>query len=584
MSRSTVPTADINPPDAPSPVDRLVRVAIGRATMGLSPAALQLAYLDWALHLASAPGKQAQLANKVLRKAARLGLYAGQCHRDDAQRCIEPLPNDRRFDAPEWQQWPFNVIHQSFLLTQQWWHNATTGVRGVTPHHEEVVNFVGRQMLDVFSPSNYLATNPELLRQTMEEGGANLIRGAGHLGEDIQRMLSGAPPAGAEAYQPGETVAVTPGKVIYRNRLMELIQYEPATKTVHPEPILVVPAWIMKYYILDLSPGNSLIRYLVEQGYTVFAISWKNPDAADRDLSFDDYRRLGVMAALETVNAVVPDQRVHGVGYCLGGTLLMIAAAAMARQRDERLATVTLFAAQADFREPGELGLFIDDSQVTFLDDIMWETGHLDGKQMAGAFQLLRSQDLVWSALVNQYLRGERMPMNDLMAWNADATRMPYRMHSEYLQRLYLDNEFADGLFEVDGDVVHLADVDAPFFVVGTERDHVAPWTSVYKINRLARSPVTFLLTNGGHNAGIVSPPEHPRRRYRVNTHQPDELLMHAEAFQQQIPVQEGSWWPEWREWLRARSGARRKPPGLGAPDQGIVPLGDAPGQYVFLK
>ena len=584
MSRATVPQHDINPPDPPSPLDRMVRVAIGRATMGLSPAALQLAYLDWAVHLASSPGKQMQLLDKVLRKAGRFAQYSVHCQEAGATPCIDPLPNDRRFAAEEWQQWPFNLVYQSFLLTQQWWHNATTGVRGVTPHHEEVVNFLGRQVLDMMSPSNYLLTNPELLRQTMDEGGANLTRGARYFWEDVQRSISGAAPTGAGDYVPGNNVAVTPGKVVYRNRLMELIQYEPATARVHPEPVLIVPAWIMKYYILDLSPENSLVRYLVGQGYTVFAISWKNPDQGDRDLSLDDYRRSGVMAALEAINAIVPEKPVHGVGYCLGGTLLMIAAAAMARKKDERLASLTLFAAQADFSEPGELGLFIDDSQVTFLDDIMWETGYLDGRRMAGAFQLLRSQDLIWSTSVRQYLQGERYAMNDLMAWNADATRLPYRMHSEYLQRLYLDNEFADGVFAVDDDAVHLSDVKVPFFVVGTEKDHVAPWPSVYKINRMARSPVTFLLTNGGHNAGIVSPPDHPRRRYRVHTHQPDELMLQTDDFMEQTPVQEGSWWPEWLSWLQARSGNKVKPPEMGAAAAGYAPLYPAPGKYVHQK
>ena len=396
--------------------------------------------------------------------------------------------------------------------------------------------------------------------------------------------MNAAPPEGAESYVPGGNVAVTPGKVVYRNRLMELIQYEPATARVHPEPILIVPAWIMKYYILDLSPENSLVRYLVEQGFTVFIISWKNPDQWDRDLSMDDYRRSGVMAALAAINTIVPEKAVHGVGYCIGGTLLMIAAAAMARKRDPRLASLTLLAAQADFSEPGELGLFIDESQVNFLDDIMWETGYLDGRRMAGAFQLLRSHDLIWSKSVRQYLQGQRSTMTDLMAWNADATRLPYRMHSEYLQRLYLDNEFADGVFEVDDDAVHLSDVKVPFFVVGTEKDHVAPWPSVYKINRMARSPVSFLLTSGGHNAGIVSPPDHPRRRYRVHTHQPEELMLPPDDFLDQTPVHEGSWWPEWLTWLRARSGNKAKPPAMGAPSRGHAPLYDAPGRYAHQK
>ncbi len=584
MPRTTVPQQDTNAPDPPPSIDRLLRASLGRLTMGFSPAALQLAYLDWALHLASQPGKQGQLVNKMGRKVGRFARYCAQSQAEGGEPCIEPLVQDRRFEAEEWQRWPFNLIHQSFLLTQQWWHNATTGVRGVSPHHEEMVNFVGRQMLDMVSPSNFLLTNPELLSQTVEERGRNLMRGARYWWEDMQRQISGDPPPGAEDYVPGENVAVTPGKVVYRNRLIELIQYEPATARVHPEPILIVPAWIMKYYILDLSPENSMVRYLVEQGYTVFAISWKNPDEHDSNLTLDDYRRLGVMAALDAVNAIVPERPVHGVGYCLGGTLLMIAAAAMARKKDERLATTTLMAAQSDFSEPGELGLFIDDSQVAYLDDIMWERGFLDGKQMAGAFQILRSQDLIWSSMVQQYLKGERYHLNDLMAWNADTTRMPQRMHSEYLHRLYLDNEFADGVFEVDDDVVHLSDVSVPFFVVGTEKDHVAPWRSVYKIHRFAHSPVTFLLTSGGHNAGVISPPGHPRRRYRVHTSQPEDLLLHADDFLAQTPVSQGSWWPAWLDWMRARSGNKVNPPQMGATEQGYAPLEDAPGTYIHQK
>lgn len=584
MPRTTVPQEDLNPPDPPSSLDRMLRSSLGRITMGFSPAALQLAYLDWALHLASQPGKQGQLANKMARKLSRFARLCAESGANSDSLCIEPLAQDRRFEAEEWQQFPFNLIHQSFLLTQQWWHNATTGVRGVSPHHEAMVNFVGRQVLDVLSPSNFFLTNPEVLKQTMEERGQNLVRGAQYWWEDAQRQLSGDPPPGAENYVPGEHVAVTPGKVVYRNQLIELIQYEPATSRVHPEPILIVPAWIMKYYILDLSPENSMIRYLVEQGYTVFTISWKNPDKGDTHLELDDYRRLGIMAALDAINSIIPDRPVHGVGYCLGGTLLMIAAAAMARKNDERFGTVTLMGAQSDFSEPGELGLFIDDSQVAYLDDIMWEQGYLDGKQMAGAFQILRSQDLIWSTMISQYLKGERYRLNDLMAWNADATRMPHRMHSEYLHRLYLDNEFADGVFEVDDDVVHLSDVSVPFFVVGTEKDHVAPWRSVFKIHRFAHTPVTFLLTNGGHNAGVVSPPGHPRRRYRVRTQHPGELLMHPNEYLEQARAGEGSWWPEWLEWLRERSGNKVKPPQMGAPEQGYVPLEDAPGSYIHQK
>jgi len=564
-------------------VDRSVHAATARLTGGISPAAMAEAGMDWAIHLAAAPGKQMLLGQKAVRKAAKLAAYASSCALNTAQpgeRCIEPLAHDRRFDGKAWGTWPFNVIHQGFLLNQQWWHNATTGVRGVTAQHENLVQFMARQWLDVFSPSNFLPTNPELLERTAREGGMNLVRGLRNLADDWQRAASGRKPEGAEAFAPGRNVAVTPGKVVHRNRLIELIQYAPASERVRPEPILIVPAWIMKYYILDLSPHNSLVRYLTQQGYTVFMISWKNPRPEDRDLGMDDYRSLGVMAALDAISAIVPGERVHATGYCLGGTMLSIAAAAMARDGDDRLASLSFFAAQTDFKEAGELRLFTNESQLAFLEDMMWEQGFLDTEQMAGAFKTLRSNDLVWSRIVHDYLMGERTPMNDLMAWNADATRMPYRMHAEYLRKLFLDNDLAEGRFTVGRRPIALTDIRAPIFAVGTEQDHVAPWRSAYKIHLLTDTEVTFVLTGGGHNAGIVSEPGHRGRAYRVLAQSSDDRYLSPDAWLEQARRHDGSWWPAWVAWLDARSGAPVAPPAMGAP--GLPPLTDAPGSYVL--
>ena len=562
--------------------DRSLHAAIARFTFGLSPAALAKAYFDWAIHLAVSPGKRLQLVEKAARKSFRFANYTfrSALQGGSAPCCIEPLPQDRRFDGADWQKPPFNFMYQAFLLQQQWWYNATTGIRGVTKHHEAMAEFVARQILDMVSPSNFLATNPEALRHTVSKGGMNLVSGLRNLAEDWERAVSGKKPAGTENFLVGRDVAATPGKVIYRNRLIELIQYAPASGKVRPEPVLIVPAWIMKYYILDLSPQNSLVKYLTEQGFTVFMISWKNPSPEDRDLGIEDYRTLGVMAALDAVRAIVPDQKVHAVGYCLGGTLLSIAAAAMARDGDDRLKSITLLAAQTDFTDAGELMLFINESQVAFLEDMMWEQGFLDAKQMAGAFQMLGSSDLVWSRMVRDYLMGERAPMIDLMAWNADATRMPYRMHSEYLRRLFLNNDLAAGRYLVADKPIALTDIRAPVFTVGTVRDHVAPWRSTYKINFLTDTDVTYLLASGGHNAGIVSEPGQNGRSFQVMTRKENDRYVDPETFLAQAPQKEGSWWPEWVAWLNARSGASVDPPAMGA--AAYAPLGDAPGSYVL--
>jgi polyhydroxyalkanoate synthase len=495
---------------------------------------------------------------------------------------IKPQPQDRRFAGPEWEDPPFNLLAQAFLLNEQWWHNATTGVRGVASANEAIVEFSVRQLLDMLAPSNFAITNPEVLQKAFQSGGENFAFGWQNWRSDWMRLLSaGKQPAKDQDFVVGETVATSGGKVVFRNELIELIQYYPTTGKVHPEPILIVPAWIMKYYILDLSPQNSLVKFLTGEGFTVFMISWRNPGAADRDLAFDDYRTRGVEAALESIGSIVPGRQAHALGYCLGGALLSIAAATMARDRDTRLKSITLLAAQTDFTEAGELTLFINESQVAFLEDMMWERGVLDTTQMAGAFQLLRSNDLIWSRVTRDYLMGERAPPSDLMAWNADATRLPYRMHSEYLRKLFLHNDLAEGRYVVEGKPISLSDIHAPIFVVGTVRDHVAPWKSTYKIHYQVDADVTYLLTSGGHNAGIVAPPGEQGHNYQVKTTAADAPYVGPDEWLKTAPHVEGSWWLEWTKWLIAQSGEPCEPPRMGIGHVDGHNLPDAPGDYV---
>lgn len=567
-------------------LDRSFHATVARFTLGLSPAVPAMAYADWWIHLGLSPGKQMRLAEKALRKTVRLGLYSVNSALDPSTPCcIEPLPQDKRFSHEAWQRPPYNFLYQGFLLNQQWWHNATTEVRGVSKRHEAIVSFFTRQYLDMVSPSNAPWLNPEILEATVKQRGMNLVQGAFNLVDDVKRQILDEPPAGAEKYQVGRDVAVTPGKVVYRNRLMELIQYSPSTETVRREPVLMLSAWMMKYYIMDLSPHNSMVKYLVDRGHTVFMISWVNPGSEDHDLGMEDYRRLGIMDALDVVSNIVPGEKVHAVGYCLGGILLTIAAAAMARDGDERLATITLFTTLTDFTEVGELSAFMHPSQVIFLEDMMWKKGYLEPKQATSAFQLMRSKDLIWSKMLREYFRGKRAPMFDLMAWNADGTRMPYRQHSELLRRLFVNNDLAQGRYLADGRPIALSDIHGPIFAVSAERDHVAPWRSVYKLHLQADSrELTFVLSSGGHNVGIINEPGHPARDFQMATHKEGERYIDPETWQLRTPKQDGSWWPAWAKWLAEHSTDYVPARPAGAPEDGYPALCDAPGTYVFQR
>lgn len=579
------PTVPRTSPYALRMLDRTFKANMAAQTQGITPAGMSTVIFEWLAHLAMSPGKQLELAQEAGYKVEMLLRYIRQAKMSSkAESCIQPALQDDRFSGEAWSRWPFNVMSQAFLLQQEWWNSATTNIDGLSQSTERAISFTTRQILDHLSPSNFPMLNPEVINATRKQGGKNFVRGWEHFREDYRRQKTGCPPAGTEDFRVGENMATTPGKVIYRNHLIELIQYTPTTKNVAAEPVLIVPAWIMKYYILDLTEEKSLVRYLLDQGHTVFMISWRNVASEDRDLDLESYRRQGPLAALDTISAIIPERKIHAVGYCLGGTLMTIQAAVMARDKDQRLASLTLLAAQVDFTEAGEISMFISDSQVDYLESMMQERGYLDGSQMAGAFQLLNSNDLVWSRMVREYMLGERQPMHALMAWNADTTRMPYQMHSQYLRRIYLKNDLAAGRYIAGDRPIAITDISVPIFTVATVSDHVAPWRSVYKIHLLSDADgVTFLLTNGGHNAGIVSKIGHPRRSYQVETRTAKQSYVDPDTWQQRTPTEQGSWWPVWQKWLAERSSKEQvAPPSMG--NKRYHPICDAPGTYVLQK
>ena len=588
-------------------IDEAFHAPLAKLSLGLSPIALALAYADWALHLGMAPGRQLLLAQRALALWQQT-LSSAAPHAAGAADDAPVAGQDPRFSDPSWRQWPFSALTAGFHATDAWWHEAAQ-VDGVSRHHQHLLSLFNQQVLDALAPSNWILTNPEALKKGQESLGQSWLKGY----QTYTRDLLDYQTAGAGAstgrlpplkYEVGRDVALTPGKVVFRNHLIELIQYAPSTATVYPEPLLIVTSCIMKYYILDLSPANSMVRYLVDQGYTVFIISWRNPDASDRDLGMQDYLQMGVLDAMGAVKARTGAARIHAMGYCLGGTFLAIVAAALGqrdaqphrraarpsqRRRHEdaagldqlpELASVTLLAAQTDFSEPGELGVFIDDDQLNTLRQAMARTGYLSGRQMAGSFQFLNSRDLVWSRHTRRYLLGQDEVGNDMMSWNADHTRLPERMHNEYLSSLFLNNALASGNYRVAGVRVTLADIKAPMLVVGTVRDHVSPWRSVYQIHRLTDTPITFILAAGGHNAGIVSEPGHAGRSYQIDSVEAGHDWIEPDDWLAQAPLHQGSWWEALHAWLQQRSGKPVAPPGI---DPASV-LGDAPGDYVRVR
>jgi len=565
-------------------LDRVLHAAAAPLTGGLSPVSLALAMADWGWHLGVSPGRQLELA----ALAAQLGADTLRQHDGAAEGGAGARDDDPRFRHEAWAAWPYSQLRAGFRNAEAFWREAAR-VPGMSAHHAEMTQFFAKQWLAMLAPANWLLSNPVVLNDAVASQGAHLAQGLRHWLADASGTA--APPPSVRV---GQDVAVTPGKVVHRNRLIELIRYEAQSDKVHAAPLFILPSWIMKYYILDLSPHNSLVRYLVEQGHTVYMVSWRNPDASDHELGMDDYLSLGVLDALRAIGTLSPKGvGVQAMGYCLGGTLLAIAAAALARagsapllgyQDLPPLKTLSLLAAQTDFSEPGELGLFIDESQIGLLDNLTRGKGYLSGKQMAGSFQFLHSRDLVWTRRMREYLMGEREQQSDLMAWNADATRMPARMHHEYLTSLYLHNALAASSYRVNSHAVSLSELRMPVFMVGTERDHVSPWRSVYKLHHLCEAEITFALASGGHNAGIVSPPgphdQHPHRGYRIASRPAHGAWLDADDWLAQAHPHEGSWWPAWAQWL-GRHGGRKQ---AATPIPARAVLADAPGSYVMQR
>ena len=557
-----------------SRLDRRLQVAWALSTAGLSPISLALAMTDWYFHALGSPGALTQ--HTVDHWTQSLATFGGK---------LEVPPNDPRYADTAWQAWPFSAIAHMHHVNENWWQ-CTAKLRGMEHHHQEVVAFLARQWLDMLSPSNCPWLNPAVLSATQQTQGLNWVHGMAHAMNDLERGM-GAPPPPHSHYRPGMEVACTPGAVIHRNHLVELIQYTPQTTQVQREPVFIVPSWIMKFYILDLSPNNSLVKYLVEQGHTVFIVSWRNPDASDALLDMQDYLELGVLNPLAVITERTGGVPIHTMGYCLGGTLLAIAASALARPQQVKdaqhiapIASMSLLTAQLDFHDAGELGVFLDEAQVSFLEDLMSEKGYLSGQQMGQSFEYLRARDLFWSARVREYWLGKPEVPNDLMSWNADVTRMPAAMHSQYLHAFYLHNALAEGRYEVEGEPVSLGDFRAPIFAVGTVKDHVTPWKSAYQVMRLTSCEVTFVLASGGHNAGVISPPGVPHRSYQQLTTKAHAHMESPTTWQQAAPTTPGSWWPAWHAWLSAHSSGQV----AASTRQPQEVLDAAPGRYVLVR
>jgi polyhydroxyalkanoate synthase len=516
---------------------------------------------------------------------AYLELWAGAAKRlagEQAPPSAVPALNDKRFADPEWSQNQFfDFLKQAYLLTTQWGEKLVKDAAGIDDHTRQKAEFYVRQITNAISPSNFVLTNPELLRETLSSNAENLVRGMHMLGEDIAAgkgnlKIRQSDPGNFEV---GRNLALTPGKVIFQNDLMQLIQYEPSTETVLKVPLLIVPPWINKYYILDLTPEKSFIKWCVDQGITVFVISWVNPDINLAAKSFEQYMKEGPIAAIDVIEQITGETKVHTIGYCVGGTLLSIALAYLAAQQTDRAVSATMFAAQVDFTYAGDLKVFVDEERIQQLEAHMKQQGYLEASRMANTFNMLRSNDLVWPYVVNNYLRGKKPYPFDILFWNADATRMPAANHSFYLRNCYLNNRLTKGEMEIAGVTLDLSKVKVPIYNLATREDHIAPAKSVLYGSQFFGGPVKYVLAGSGHIAGVVNPPAKEKYQYWLGGPPSGD---NVEEWLKTATEHAGSWWPDWLDWIKSLDAETvpARPVGGGK----FEPIEDAPGSFVKAK
>ncbi|MGH6933769.1 MAG: PHA/PHB synthase family protein [Dongiaceae bacterium] len=538
------------------------------------------AFLEMTSRLMTDPAKL--LESQMNLWQAHLDLWQSTAQRMmgvEAAPAATPGPEDRRFTDAAWEENQlFDFIKQSYLLTARWMQQTVRDVDGLDDKTAKKVDFYTRQFVDAMAPSNFVLTNPEVLRATVDSQGENLLKGLKNLLDDLDRGKGKLhiKMTDLEAFKIGENIALTPGKVVHQTELMQLLQFNPSTEKVYRRPLLIMPPWINKYYILDLREKNSFIRWAVEQGFTVFVISWVNPDEKLAAKTFEDYMIEGPLAALDAIEMATGERHINVIGYCLGGTLLAATLAYMAAKKDDRVASATFFTSLVDFKEPGELGVFIDEVQLASLEERMSEKGYLEGGAMATTFNMLRANDLIWSFVVNNYLLGKDPFPFDLLYWNSDSTRMPAAMHSFYLRRMYQENKLVQpGGIKLKSVALDLRKIKLPCYILSTREDHIAPWASTYAATQLYGGPTRFVLAASGHIAGVVNPPAANKYNFWVN----EKLPADPQAWLASAKSQAGSWWPDWAKWVAAHSGdkvAARKPGGGK-----LKPIEDAPGSYV---